>query len=66
MPEPESTFVVFDPPLAPGTHTVKRVWEILDEMNLRTEVVFCYQGTMVLNGLGFPTKLQAITFKLKL
>jgi hypothetical protein len=64
--EPESGYVRFTPPVENRSDRYFRVWEILDEMNLRRLVAFCYEGNMKLVGLCFPTKQEAMTFRLKL
>lgn len=63
---PEMGHLKFDPPIRPYTEEYKRAWFLLKEMNLTKEVVFSYKGNMDLHGLTFPTKEQAMMFRLRL
>jgi hypothetical protein len=64
--EVETGYVGFNPPVYHKSDRYYRIWEIIDEMNLRRTVAFMYQGNMELVGLGFPTKQEAMIFRLKL
>lgn len=67
MPKPpEMGYVSFDPPLVFKGEKFNRAWEIIMEMNILHEVAFCYVGNHEIKGLGFPTKEQAMLFKLRL
>lgn len=59
-------YVSFDPPLVFKGEKFNRAWEIIMEMNILHEVAFCYVGNHEIKGLGFPTKEQAMLFKLRL
>lgn len=63
---PESWYLTLDPPIILKSDRYYRAWELLDEMHLRQEVVFSYRNHMELYGLGFPSKEQAMIFKLRL
>lgn len=66
MSSSETGFLHFNPPIEHNSERYFRTWELLTEMGLRREVAFCYKGNMQLWGLGFPTKDQAMIFKLRL
>lgn len=67
MPKPpEMGFISFDPPLPFKSDKFNRAWDLIEEMGLLREVVFSYVGNHQIKGLGFPTKDQAMMFKLRL
>lgn len=67
MPKPpERGNLEFDPPLKPGTDQFIRAWELLLEMDLSREVVFHYVGVGWIKALSFPTKAEAMIFRLRL
>ena len=67
MPKPsEMGHLYFDPPITLKSDRYHRAWELLDEMDLRQEVVMSYRGNTELYALGFPSKEQAMLFKLRL
>lgn len=67
MPKPpEMGHLTFDPPIKAGSERFYRYWELIHEMGLKREVVFFYKGFHELHGLSFPTKAQAMLFKLRL
>lgn len=67
MPKPpERGNLSFDPPLAMKSDEYNRAWELILEMGLSREVAFLYVGNGAIKGLSFPTKDQAMMFRLRL
>jgi len=62
----ETYFLQFNPPISHRTEQWDRAWELIVEMSLNREVAFCYVGYMSIAALGFPSKEQAMLFKLRL
>lgn len=63
---PERGNLSFDPPLEMRSDKYNRAWELLLEMDISREVVFHYVGMGAIKGLSFPTKEQAMMFRLRL
>lgn len=63
---PERGNLSFDPPLKMRSDEYNRAWELLLEMDLSREVVFRYVGMGAIKGLSFPTREQAMMFRLRL
>lgn len=63
--EPEMGFIPFNPPIIHKSSRYYRAWELLKDMDLVRQVAFCYQGNMELHALVFPTKQEAMIFKLR-
>ena len=49
-----------------GSPEYKRAWALIIEMGLNREIVFRYVGSGAIQGLSFPTKEQAVMFRLRL
>lgn len=63
---PEMGHLNFNPPIALKSDRYYRAWELIEEMGLKKEVVQLYRGNHELYGLSFPTKEQAMLFRLRL
>lgn len=66
MPESERGNLSFDPPLTHGSPGFIRAWELFMDMNIQREVIFTYIGMGSIKALSFPTKEQAMMFRLRL
>ena len=49
-----------------GSPEYKRAWALIIEMGLNREIVFSYVGNGAIRGLSFPTKEDAMMFRLRL